>query len=232
MLETSETTLKEPELSLKFSVKSKKPLKRVEVTSGAKVLFTPKAEDLATLKPNAQGYYEFNTGNLTVEWGLNQLRVEAVNDGGPASKSMVVTVPTWPVQIDLDQIAVEEAKMETVTPTRDAAGKVIFPKTSDGRVTLMGKIRWSSKDDANLNGPHGAAVRQRLPAIAGHAAARGKRRAGPQIRGPAEPSRQGQPRGAAAAGPEERRQQPPGIRRGLRQADARPAGARGDRRPW
>jgi WD40 repeat protein len=165
VLETRVTTLKEPEYSFKFQVKARK-LKNVEVLRGTQVLY--QAADVNKLVTNKEGFYEFDTGDLTLDWGINELVVRAVNEGGPQSIPMVISVTAEPVRIDLDQIVVEEAKMETLTPTKDAQGKLIFPKASDGRVTLHGKIRWSSKDDAQLRKTHMVRVYvngfQQLPA--------------------------------------------------------------------
>src|SRR5262249_49368908 len=91
---TKQITLEDPEYNLKFQVTSRKPLQRLEVTNGTKVVFAPAAEQLAKMKTNEQGNYEFETGDLALDWAPNKLTVQAWNDGGPNLKdaSLIVSV--------------------------------------------------------------------------------------------------------------------------------------------
>jgi WD40 repeat protein len=141
--------LDEPEMSLVFQVRSTKPLKRVEVTQDDKVLFRPEAMAL-----KSPGLYEFATGKLPLQWGINKLKVEAINDGGPEETMLTLTVPPRPVELSLDSLRTEGPKGKRFTPQDLPGGKRKFPTIPDGRVVLEGKVRWGGEDDELLKKPH------------------------------------------------------------------------------
>lgn len=144
--------LNEPEMQLVFQVKSSKPLKRVEVSQAGRVLFT--ADNVDKLAPTSPGVYEFAPAKkLALQWGLNQLKIEAVNDGGPRHLEMIVTVPSRPVELSLDRLRTEGPKEKTFLP-QDANGKRVFSQVPEGLMILEGKVRWTSKDDELLKKGH------------------------------------------------------------------------------
>ncbi|MCI0639290.1 MAG: hypothetical protein L0Y72_30065 [Gemmataceae bacterium] len=142
---TDSEKLDAPEVNLVFRVKSQKPLKRVEVTLNDKVVYRPEKfpEALET------GVYEFNAGKLPLEWKVNQMRIEAVNGGGPSDTMLALSVPQHPVAVKIERLRTEGAKAKTFTPEL-SNGKDKFPKVPDGQVVLEGKVRWSPQDNAIL----------------------------------------------------------------------------------
>ena len=111
---------------------------------------------LAERKPNGQGVYDFDTGDLPLEWGLNNLEVLAENEGGRTRVAvLLVNVVEVPVRIELVELTVDDTK-EAVTKTPE--GKL---SAADGKVTLKGKIQWSSrnKNDAKMRAAHEVWVR-------------------------------------------------------------------------
>ncbi len=143
---TDSQELKAPEVNLVFKVKSPKPLKRVEVTLNDKVVYRPEKfpEALET------GVYEFNAGKLTLEWKVNQMRIEAVNGGGPSDTMLALSVPQHPVTVTIERLRTEGAKAKSFTPETQSNGKDKFPKVPDGQVVLEGRVRWSPQDNAIL----------------------------------------------------------------------------------
>jgi len=140
--------LTEPEVSLVFQVHSKKPLKRVEVTVGEKVFRPTKTTE------KTPGVYEFTTSGLPLTWGTNNVKVEAINDGGPQETLLTLTVPPRPVELSLDLLRTEGFKAKTFKPQTASNGSRSFASVPDGRVVLQGKVRWSSQDDELLKKNH------------------------------------------------------------------------------
>src|SRR5262249_54817336 len=132
---TATAQVVEPELDLVFEVKSTKPLKRVEVTQDQRVLFQLK--DPEKLAPARSGVYRIAAGKLGLSSGINQIQLEAVNDGGPKTADLVVGVTSKPVELFLTQIRTEGPKSEIISPA-ESEGSKIFDKVPDGHVILEG----------------------------------------------------------------------------------------------
>jgi hypothetical protein len=140
--------LTEPEVNLVFQVHSKKPVKRVEVMVGEKVFRPTKSIE------KSPGVYEYTTSGLPLTWGTNNVKIEAINDGGPRETLLTLTVPPRPVELSLDLLRTQGFKARTFKPQDAADGSRSFPSVPDGRVVLQGKVRWSSQDDELLRKNH------------------------------------------------------------------------------
>src|SRR5262249_4354851 len=99
----TDTKVTDPDLDLRFRVKSAGPLQRVELIRQGKNSLR-RTFDLGNQQPNAQGYYVFDEKSFPKELKAfpleakeNVLRVEAVNAGGAQFASIVVNYINVPV---------------------------------------------------------------------------------------------------------------------------------------
>jgi WD40 repeat protein len=135
-----ETTIAEPKLRVRFKVDSESDLSRVELTRAGQAL---KRWD-APARPK-DGVYEFDVADVSLEWGLNELKLEVLNDGGARQTSLKVNVPPQPVQVAIESVQVGPSSPKIV-PGPDGT----LAPLPIGRATVYGVVRWSSFDDEAL----------------------------------------------------------------------------------
>lgn len=160
LIPATDTKVTDPELDLRFRVKSAGPLQRVElVREGKKPL--RRTLDLANQQPNTQGYYVFDEKgfpkelkDFPLEAKENVLRVEAVNAGGTQYASVVVNYINVPVTLTIDKIVPFDSAAlrsgEPIVPKIRADGGLSVDRSPLGRVKLTGHITWSKANDAQL----------------------------------------------------------------------------------
>jgi len=132
-------------LKVKIHVRSMSPLKRVGITrEGAAMV----PVDVSALRPNAEGAYE-----LTAEVGLvsntNNLRVEAVNEGGRQEAALAVSLPDLPVRMIIDRLE-PLGNGRPLQAIQLPGGNYAFPEVPDGRARLVGQVLWDEADDDRL----------------------------------------------------------------------------------
>ncbi|HWY86439.1 MAG TPA: hypothetical protein VNX28_06930, partial [Gemmataceae bacterium] len=132
------TLLEEPEFDLRFQVKSSHELKRVEVSDVT--------QDRPVVRPAQLVFREgdvhvFATGKLPLDWGMNKLKVEAVNDGGSMEKLLTLSVPRGPAKLSIDLIRT----VRKGDSFKVKEGEHQFPEVSAGQVVLEGRVRLSDK---------------------------------------------------------------------------------------
>ncbi len=132
------TVLEEPEFELKFQVKSAQKLKRVEVTD-----VTKGAQEVrvANWISSDGDLHVYATGKLPLEWGMNKLKVEAVNDGGSIEKFLTLSVPDMPVKLAIDSI--RTVKGDSTVKMMEENGQ--FPEVPSGEVVVEGRVRLGQK---------------------------------------------------------------------------------------
>jgi WD40 repeat protein len=153
--------VEEAEYRIKFQVRSRSPLKRVEVQRNTETVY--QAAKVTELKANAAGYYEVETTvPVRLERGANSLKVVALNEGGEQiSRAVAVTYQPGPVRIYIDHFKVGD---ETILPRGPTGGDLLtFPSLPRGKVTLAGHVRWSELNDKQM-----AAVRRVQVYVNGH----------------------------------------------------------------
>jgi hypothetical protein len=146
----ADVTLAEPEVSLVFRVHSAKSLKRVTVTRDHKTLF-----EATKLEPSTPGVYQFNAPKLPLGWDSNVLKIEAVNDGGPQTALLTLSVAAQPVELLLDSLRIDDR------PTAASVKWEVLPDGTrkflavpKGRVLLEGRVRWGGQKDELFKQPH------------------------------------------------------------------------------
>jgi WD40 repeat protein len=155
-----DTKVTDPELDVRFRVKSAEPLQRVElVREGKKPL--RRTFDLTNQQPNAQGYYAFDEKNFPkelkdfpLEAKDNILRVEAVNSGGAQYAAVVVNYISIPVTLTIDKIVpVDPATSQpgqAIVPEVRSNGSLAVRRSPQGRIRIEGHVTWSKENDAQL----------------------------------------------------------------------------------
>jgi WD40 repeat protein len=139
----------EPDVQVRFRVKSETPLKRVEIvreTQNDKEERIPL--NVADLKPNDQGIIDVRQA-VKVTPGVNRLRVVAVNDGGEQESATVVNLPAMPVRLVIDEIR-PEGGGAPIKPKVLPEGRLVFTEVPKGQVQIRGRVLWSKEDDENL----------------------------------------------------------------------------------
>lgn len=131
--------LEEPETTLVFTVFSTKDPKRVAV-------FDMTQEQTRELPVQLQSHdgdrYVYTTARLPLQWGMNKLKVAAINDGGSDDKLIALTVPPMPVSLSVDLIRPVGKGGLVKLPD----GARAFPAVGDGHVFLEGKVRVGNKN--------------------------------------------------------------------------------------
>jgi WD40 repeat protein len=156
----TDTKVTDPDLDLRFRVKSASPLQRVELVRDGKNAIR-RTFDLANQQPNAQGYYVFDEKsfpkelkNFPLEAKENILRVEAVNSGGAQYASVVVNYIHVPVTLTIGKLVPfdpETARTgESILPKVRSDGGLMVDRSTQGRVQVLGHVTWSKADDALL----------------------------------------------------------------------------------
>ena len=86
--------------------------------------------------------------------GPNDLRVEAVNDGGLQEASVTLTCVYRPVRVVVERLESKTAPGQFFTPEKepDARGRTIFRTVPEGKVRLHGRIEWVNDQDQLLGG--------------------------------------------------------------------------------
>jgi WD40 repeat protein len=134
----------DPDLPVRFRVKSPSPLRRIELVreEGVPVRHT---FDLSQLQPDAFGFYEIRS-SLRLEPKANRLRVEAINDGGAGSASVVVNYLRLPVLVEIDRLEIR-GQQGVFEPARQRDGRLSFEKLPGGWVRLKGHVTAASYND-------------------------------------------------------------------------------------
>jgi WD40 repeat protein len=155
-----DTKVTDPELDLRFRVKSAGPLQRVEFVREGKNAIR-RTFDLANQQPNAQGYYVFDEKafpkelkDFPLEAKENILRVEAVNSGGTQYASVVVNYINVPVTLTIDKIVPWDPETlksgQAIVPKIRMDGGLMVDRSPQGRVKVVGQVTWSKANDAQL----------------------------------------------------------------------------------
>jgi hypothetical protein len=156
----TDTKVTDPELDLRFRVKSAGPLQRVELVREGKNPLR-RTFDLANQQPNAQGFYVFDEKNFPkelkdfpLEAKENVLRVEAVNSGGAQYASVVVNYIIVPVTLTIDKIVPWNSETlrsgEPILPKPRSDGSLGVDRSPLGRIKVLGHVTWSKANDAQL----------------------------------------------------------------------------------
>jgi WD40 repeat protein len=140
----ADTTVTERDLSLRVRVRSPSPLKQVELVGESGTPFR-KPFDLSNVQADAFGFLELKT-TVRLDPKANRLRLEAANDGGVASATVVVNYLEVPVLLNID--AIEGPGQDAVVkPTRLQDGRLQFPDLPGGWLVLKGHVQASKPDD-------------------------------------------------------------------------------------
>jgi WD40 repeat protein len=129
-----------------FAVHSDSPLQRVQLLRGGEALVTA---DVAGKKEIKQ------TALVKLAPGLNDLRVEAVNDGGVQDASVTLTCVYRPVRVVIDRLESRTTPGQFFNPLADPdeKGRTVFPLVPEGKARLHGRVVWTSDQDRLLGGP-------------------------------------------------------------------------------
>lgn len=139
----------EPDVSVRFRLKSGTPLKRVElVREGQNEKESRIPLNIADLKANDEGVIDARQA-VTLSPGVNRLRVVAVNDGGEQEAAVVVNYPNMPVRMVIDEV-VPVGGGAPIKPKVLPEGRIVFPELPAGQVTVRGRVLWSKQDDEQL----------------------------------------------------------------------------------
>lgn len=136
----------EPDLALRFRVKSATPLKKIELVREGRLplrqSFKP-ADGLA----GDRGYLEFKAV-VPLAARDNSLRVEAANDAGNTGATVVVNYVRMPVRLTIDSL--EARDQPGIAPEVLSNSKLQFAPLPDGRVRLKGRVAWDRDTDEQL----------------------------------------------------------------------------------
>jgi WD40 repeat protein len=156
----TDTKVTDPELDLRFRVKSAGPLQRVELIRQGKNSLR-RTFNLGNQQANAQGYYVFDEKSFPKELKAfpleakeNVLRVEAVNAGGAQFASIVVNYINVPVTLTIDKIVPFDPETgqpsQPIVPRVRMDGGLLVDRSPMGRARIMGHVTWSKANDAQL----------------------------------------------------------------------------------
>ena len=135
-----ESTVPDPSVRVRLKVESDTDLSHVEIARAGKV---QKRFDAPVR--GKDGTYDFELADVALDWGVNELAMEATNDGGMAQATVRVNVPPQPVQV-----AVESMQIGPGAPKLEPELGGRLPPLPIGRATINGVVRWSSADDEAL----------------------------------------------------------------------------------
>ena len=136
-----ESTVSDPVVRLRFKVESDSDLSHVEITRAGKL---QKRFD-APIR-GKDGGYDFDLADVALDWGVNELKLEATSDGGASGTTVRVNVPPQPVQV-----AIESMQVGPAAPKLEPELGGRLPPLPIGRATINGVVRWSSADDEALS---------------------------------------------------------------------------------
>ena len=125
---TDQDTAQQSKYSVPIFVQSDSPLKRVELWRGDERY----PLDLKNVKKNGTKFELRETVEVALEWEANRLRLVAVNDGGEASASAVVSLPRPPVRVVIEKIDVlglNNAVQKTCEPREQTMEQVSLRPT-------------------------------------------------------------------------------------------------------
>jgi WD40 repeat protein len=136
----------DPDVSLRFRVKTPGALKRLSIVrEGQK---DERIElDPAAAKVNDEGFIDVRRA-VNLQPGVNRVRVVAVGDGGEQESAVVLNYPRMPVRLVVDELRVPGGA--AIRPKVLAEGKLVFPDAPKGEMLLSGKVTWSKEDDEQL----------------------------------------------------------------------------------
>jgi WD40 repeat protein len=153
----SADTAGRPEYPATFRVESRKPLERVEIRRGDKVLYEA---DLKKVEREGELHVLQGEAVLKLRNGPNALEVVAVNADGrslrePRSEVVVgYTEPAVQVIIDRGELMADNGDVKQVlTPVYRSSGDLSFPTAPASLVWLVGRVRWSDPKAKALTDP-------------------------------------------------------------------------------
>ena len=144
----TDSKVTDPEVTVRFRVRSENPLRRLELLREGRVPFR-KPFDPAKEKADAQGYYVLQA-KVRLAPKDNPIRVEAVNEGGERQAAVVVNYLHMPVRLAIDSLRPRGVAGQPVAPQPLSDGKLYVPEMPNGRVTLQGRVTWAKEDDEQL----------------------------------------------------------------------------------
>jgi hypothetical protein len=128
-----------------FEVRSETPLRRVQLLRGQEGLFTANLGGRQHVK---------ETVLVKLVPGPNDLRVEAVNDGGLQDAAVTLTCVYRPVRVVIDRLESLTTPGQFFEPRAEAdeTGRTVFPAVSEGKARLRGRVVWVNDQDQLLGG--------------------------------------------------------------------------------
>jgi hypothetical protein len=140
----------EPDVSVRFRLKSEGAIKRVElVREGQNQKEQRIPINPADLKVDDQGLIDVRQA-IALEPGVNRVRVVAVSDGGEQEAAVVVNYPNMPVRLVIDDVRPASGVGPIIKPKVLSEGRLLFPEASTGQVLIRGRVLWSKADDEQL----------------------------------------------------------------------------------
>jgi hypothetical protein len=140
----------EPELKVRFRIRSASPLRRVELVREGTVPLR-RAWDLANRQPDARGFYEVEEAEWPLVPGANRLRVEAVNAGGERHAEVVINYSALPVRLAIDRLELAGQGGQPLEPIRLSDGKLLFDPLPQGRAWLHGHVTWDREGNEQIH---------------------------------------------------------------------------------
>jgi WD40 repeat protein len=137
------STVDENLRDIHFTVRSAGPLRSVKLLRDRDELFSADVAELAKARP----LYDKQLRRVPLQVGLNPLRLEAVNDGAPASLDFTISYTPKPVRVVVDWLESEDGNQRYL-PAEDKPN--VFPRVIDGRVRVRGRVRWLDATDEQL----------------------------------------------------------------------------------
>jgi WD40 repeat protein len=137
-------TVAEPRLKVRFRVRSTTPLKKVQLVREGDA---PVSVNVAATGRTAGEFELKDELEVQLAHDVNNLRLEAVNDGGEASAALVVIFPRRPVRLVIDGISVKGQPGEPIRPEVRPGGKLVLPELPAGEVRLQGRVLWDEDED-------------------------------------------------------------------------------------
>ena len=140
----------DPDIAVRFRVKSSTPLKRVEIVRTAGRDSVRESFDVSNVQPKAPGVYEFRKA-LRLTPRENRLRAVAVNAGGETQTAVVINYIYMPVQLIIDRLEPIDRRSKPVQPKVLPDQRLVFDDAAaSGRLRLRGRVRWSKDNDKQL----------------------------------------------------------------------------------
>jgi hypothetical protein len=140
-----DTEIDVPRYRVRWTVQSKSRLERVGLTHRHDGRVVERKEALA----KAGELVDANdVWDVDLRPGLNELQVDAVNDGGLQTASVRVSYIEKPVRVEIDGLELRRAQPGVVMHSEDVRdGTLVFAKADDGLARLHGRVIWQVAKD-------------------------------------------------------------------------------------